>query len=429
MKQMWLRDQILSGLYRRKSSSKEVWAIKARQRGSDNVVTVTLGRTDVIKPADARRIGKDYLAQLASGINPNETKKQVQQAKISEHLIELARSKTLEEALNEYLKLKPLKPKTLNDINNSFSRNFNDWLGKPVTQITREDVLQRFLDIKKRVKDTRSKRNVKKRESGQTETKFASDDGSGEAQRACRYLNAVINSIKNDEIDGKPLLARNPVDILKDKKLRKTLNPRDRYLSESELDNLVDEFKHISHPEYEGGVTQDDADFVLLLLLTGLRVEELVQLTWSEVKFQDRIFRAVDTKNHRDHTLPITDSVEAILKRRLASKHPNANHVFSSPLKPEKSASMSRTFERVCKSVGFKFSAHDLRRTFATVANEIGIDVNKIGAALNHKKKGVTAGYIQTTAFMLRETFEKIEYIIFRNFEINPDELLPTEKS
>lgn len=239
----------------------------------------------------------------------------------------------------------------------------------------------------------------------------------------------MINSIKNDEIDGKPLLDRNPVEVLKDKKLRKTLKARERYLSDSELDGLVEEFEHVAHPEYKGAVTQDDADFVLLLLLTGLRVEELAQLTWSEVKFHDKIFRAVDTKNHRDHTLPITDSVETILKRRFASKHPNANHVFSSPLKPEKSASMSRTFERVCKSVGFKFLAHDLRRTFATVANEIGIDVNKIGAALNHKKKGVTAGYIQTTAFMLRETFEKIEYIIFRNFEINSDKRPAPQKS
>jgi integrase len=116
----------------------------------------------------------------------------------------------------------------------------------------------------------------------------------------------------------------------------------------------------------------------------------------------------------------MTASVETILKRRFGIKHPSSKHVFASPIAPEKSASMSRTFERVCNAVGFKFSAHDLRRTFATVANEIGIDANKIGAALNHKKKGVTAGYIQTTAFMLRDTFEKIEYIIFKNFEISP---------
>jgi integrase len=418
MKQLWFADKALSGLYKRKSSTKEVWAVKARQRGTGNVVTVTLGRTDVIKPAEARRIGMDYLAQLANGVNPNETKRKQQQDKISHQRIELARSKTLQQALNEYLSLKPLKTKTIRDINSSFSRNFNDWLEIPITQLTREDVLQRFQDIKERVKILRSKRNVRKQESGQPETRFSNDDGAGEAQRACRYLSAVINSIKNDEINGKPFLERNPVDVLKDKKLRKTLKPRERYLSDSELDNLVDEFKNISHSEYRGGVVQDDADFVLLLLLTGLRVEELTQLSWAEVKFEDKVFRAVDTKNHRDHTLPMTASVETILKRRFASKHPNAKYVFASPIFPEKSASMSRTFERVCQAVGFKFSAHDLRRTFATVANEIGIDANKIGAALNHKKKGVTAGYIQTTAYMMRETFEKIEYMIFRKFEI-----------
>jgi integrase len=125
----------------------------------------------------------------------------------------------------------------------------------------------------------------------------------------------------------------------------------------------------------------------------------------------------------------MTNSVETILKRRFQSKLQNSKHVFASPINPDKSASMSRTFERVCEAVGFKFSAHDLRRTFATVANEIGIDANRIGAALNHKKKGVTAGYIQTTAYMMRDTFEKIEQMIFRDFEVNPDDQLVNQKS
>lgn len=40
MKQVWSPDKALAGLYRRKSSTKEVWAVKARQRGTENVVTV-----------------------------------------------------------------------------------------------------------------------------------------------------------------------------------------------------------------------------------------------------------------------------------------------------------------------------------------------------------------------------------------------------
>jgi hypothetical protein len=55
------------------------------------------------------------------------------------------------------------------------------------------------------------------------------------------------------------------------------------------------------------------------------------------------------------------------------------------------------------------------------VANEMGVDLNKIGAALNHKKRNVTAGYIQTTANMLRETIETIEALIFGEWEIPSD--------
>jgi integrase len=45
--------------------------------------------------------------------------------------------------------------------------------------------------------------------------------------------------------------------------------------------------------------------------------------------------------------------------------------------------------ERVCG--GFAFTPYDLRRTFATTANDIGFSQDKNGQALNHKGQGVTA--------------------------------------
>ena len=67
-----------------------------------------------------------------------------------------------------------------------------------------------------------------------------------------------------------------------------------------------------------------------------------------------------------------------------------------------------------------------LRRTFATVAAEMGIDVYRIGATLNHSKQGVTAGYIQTTVTMLKETLEAIEIAILKPYA-TPDELHHTQ--
>jgi site-specific recombinase XerD len=44
-------------------------------------------------------------------------------------------------------------------------------------------------------------------------------------------------------------------------------------------------------------------------------------------------------------------------------------------------------FLRASAEVEFDFSAHDLRRTIATVTSELGYDLNSIGMLLNHAKK------------------------------------------
>jgi integrase len=84
-------------------------------------------------------------------------------------------------------------------------------------------------------------------------------------------------------------------------------------------------------------------------------------------------------------------------ERQSKPKVEQSAYIYPSPLDPKNPTSASRTFERLSKEIGFEFTAHDLRRTVATVASDLGYDLDAIGAVLNHKKKGVTAGYIQKT--------------------------------
>ena len=73
----------------------------------------------------------------------------------------------------------------------------------------------------------------------------------------------------------------------------------------------------------------------------------------------------------------------------------------------------SKTFKRVSEEVGFVFTAHDLRRTVATVAAERGYDLSSVGAVLNHSRQGVTAGYIQKTIPRLKQILMDIEEELF----------------
>lgn len=202
-------------------------------------------------------------------------------------------------------------------------------------------------------------------------------------------------------------------------------------MDESDRMDLVDLLTRVDHPEYEGALSQDDADFLLLLLMTGLRVAEARTLNWANVDLEKGTFRAVDTKNGSDHTLPMTDSTRRMFQDRNKKDAGNSEWIFPSPLDSSKSASMSRTIERAIDESGVKFTAHDLRRTVATVASDLGYDLDKVSAVLNHAKQGVTASYVQRTIGSVKGTLEDIEAMVLRSFEDSDQDMIesPSKKS
>jgi integrase len=86
---------------------------------------------------------------------------------------------------------------------------------------------------------------------------------------------------------------------------------RDRVLSSAEL--------------YEvWAALEDDSygDIVRLLMLTGQRREEFGSICWSEIDFDKSliVFPPARTKNKREHVLPMSDQVKAVLEKRTRIK-------------------------------------------------------------------------------------------------------------
>ena len=257
---------------------------------------------------------------------------------------------------------------------------------------------------------------------------YVNDHGRGEAQKAFRYLSAIINSFMSDVVEGLPRLSHNPCMVLKDKKVRKVLQPKNRYLGSLEVSHLVDLLGRIHHADYKGRVGQSEADFVTLLLMTGFRSDEARTIQWDHVDHVGKSFEVRNTKNDIPHRLPMTNATEMLFGRALARREGEHPFVFPSPLKSLKAASMSRVFDRVTFEVGFNFSAHDLRRTAATTASDLGFDIAKIGALLNHKKQNVTLGYIQSTIDAQRVILQAMEDAML-HFDDPSDTLLQTDSS
>ena len=149
-------------------------------------------------------------------------------------------------------------------------------------------------------------------------------------------------------------------------------------------------------------------DYLLLLLFTGLREREGMTLRWLDVDMKGRTFtiRAEIAKNHREHTLPMSDVVHDIFNRRLALRE--NEWVFPGFKEGMPLAEVRRAIEYVTDKTTIKWSLHDLRRTFSTFAEQ-EVSYSMLKRLLNHSQDSdVTAGYIVITTEQLRVPMQKV---------------------
>ena len=265
----------------------------------------------------------------------------------------------------------------------------------------------------------KAKRDRKRQAQGVAIKTYNNEIGRGEAQRAFRYLSAIFNSFTQDDAGEEKLLPKgNPCDVLKAKKLRRVLTPKNRFLDQSQRNSLYGLLSSLNHDEYQGTITREDENLVWLLIHTGLRLDEALTMKWNAVNLEEETFTAINTKNGRNHKLPMTEATKTMFRIRSGIKASNT-YVFSSPVNNKKHMTASRTFQRLSNVLGFEFTAHDLRRTVATVASELGYDLDTIGELLNHSRPGVTAGYVQRTHNRTKQILKDIETGLFTETQTN----------
>jgi integrase len=151
-------------------------------------------------------------------------------------------------------------------------------------------------------------------------------------------------------------------------------------------------------------------DYILLLLFTGMRREETASLTWEDIDFDSKVIRvpAERTKSGRELNLPMSTFVHDLLVAR--REIGNAKYVFTSSMTKGYIAEPRFPLGLVAADCGIKVSAHDLRRTFATVAEQVAnVRPLALKALLNHAiGQDVTAGYVIMTTEDLRASAQLV---------------------
>jgi integrase len=151
-------------------------------------------------------------------------------------------------------------------------------------------------------------------------------------------------------------------------------------------------------------------DLVLFGLFTGMRVNEAAGLQWAEVDLAGRMIRlpARRMKAHKAFELPMSSYVHDLLVARRALGN-DGPFVFPGDGRTGHCQSFTFALRQIGAATGIEVSPHDLRRSFATVAEATEISPLALKLLVAHSAGGdVTTGYTIMSPARLREAAEKV---------------------
>jgi len=368
--QRFVRDVRLPGFALRITAGGiKSWIVEARMRGAPTPKRRTLGRYPNVTADRARILAIQELGRFAEGVD-----------RLQELRNKKTRALTLGQVLEDYLGIHTLKASTVNDYRKAFRAAFDDWRDKQITAITREMVEQRH-----------------SRESLRSKAR---------ANLAMRLLRALFNFAiaKYENSDGSPLVTDNPVRRLNALQSWNRVERRRTLVRLHQMPAWFDALDHVRTLSEKG---QAVADYYEFLIFTGCRRMEGQMLTWASVDLSGKLFRLPDTKNREIHELPLSDRLVELLTRLRSEAKPEQELIFSVAGKPL--GNVTYWQQKMEEKSEIKFSPHDLRRTFATVAEGLEIPPYTLKRLMNHLTgSDVTAGYVQIDVERLRVPMQRI---------------------
>jgi integrase len=160
--------------------------------------------------------------------------------------------------------------------------------------------------------------------------------------------------------------------------------PRDRWLGRDEVRRLLKALEKEPSVHIRA--------FFWLLLLTGCRKRELLELRWEDVDLEQGVARLPETKAGRVHHVPL--SAQAILLFRSLPRESGNPHVFPGRIAGAPLVNVEKSWRRIRDDAGLgDVRLHDLRRTVGSWLVQDGASLPLVGAVLNHSNPSTTQVY------------------------------------
>ena len=325
---------------------------------------ITIGRASDLSTLDARDKARALAVEMRGGGDPNERKAR-----------DAVMDITLRESLDDYLSTHTkLKERTRKEYAYILNAKLADWMDKPINTITPMMVKKRYQQITEQAKT--------------------------QGDLAFRVARIVINNALGLMEDAGATPPPNPCRVLSRSKMwrgvvrKQTVIPPER---------LPDWWRAASNAAHNDRAV---VELFVFLLLTGTRKSEALNLAWRDVDLNRRTLLFRDTKNGKDHTLPIADHLLGILTERRKDRGTRA-YVFETD---RGRVSNLRYFQDdVNEATGLWITPHDLRRTFLSIGADFLPEL-VLKRLVNHvNSANVTEGYIIKAVDDLRDPMQRLE--------------------
>lgn len=178
---------------------------------------------------------------------------------------------------------------------------------------------------------------------------------------------------------------------------------RERFLSDMELARLGEV---LAAAESDGTESPFVIAAIRLLIFTGARRNEILELRWDDVDFDRAMLRLPDSKTGAKTIYLSAPALEVLSKLSRMEKNP---FVICGDKPSAHLVNLRKPWQRILRRANLSdIRIHDLRHSFASVGAVGGLSMPIIGKLLGHTKMATTERYAHLAANPLRAANEAI---------------------